>query len=287
MFESIKLGRWLGIDLFVHPTFWLLPLFVLVSEAGASTGALAFELLFLFAVFGCVALHEFGHAFAAAANGIRTRHITLYPMGGVAALEGMPRKPVQEIAVALAGPAVNILIAAGLFAVLLGGDIALSLATLSTPDTVDAFLGQLLFANLFLAVFNLLPAFPMDGGRVLRAVLATRMSRLRATEIAVTVGTVLAGLLLVGGLWLGRLGLILIAVVVWMLGRSELAALRAEAERRAFERRNRTRSDTPTEEPTATAADLAARRFTGLVWDDAHRVWVRWVNGVPVAVLRV
>ena len=144
MFGSMKLGKLFGIDTYVHGTFWLLPLFVLVNSlgAGVSTIAIAFELLFVFAVFGCVALHEVGHALAAAAYGIRTRDITLYPIGGVASLEGMPEKPLQEVVVALAGPAVNVVIAAGIFLGVVGGAMAMPWA--SAPDAVEEFVGRLL-----------------------------------------------------------------------------------------------------------------------------------------------
>ncbi len=227
MFGSTKLGKLFGIDLYVHGTFWLLPLFVLITGIGSDAGVIAFDLLFVFAVFACVALHEVGHALAAAMYGIRTRDITLYPVGGVAALEGMPEKPRQEIVVALAGPAVNVVIALGLFLGLVASDTALTLPGVSTPDVVGAFVGQLLVANVALCVFNLLPAFPMDGGRVLRALLAMRMTRLRATEVAVKVGTVMAVLFLVAGVVWVKFGLILIAVVVWLLGQAEVMRMRS------------------------------------------------------------
>ena len=171
MFASLKLGKLFGIDTYVHGTFWLLPLFVLFSNLGAGLDKLAFEMLFVFAAFFCIALHEVGHALAARAYGIRTRHITLYPIGGIAALERMPEKPLHEVVVALAGPAVNVVIAVGLFGGLVVGGLVMPWAT-GPMEVVPEFLGQLVFANLFLCAFNLLPAFPMDGGRVLRALLA-------------------------------------------------------------------------------------------------------------------
>lgn len=281
MFSSLKLGKIFGIDLYVHGTFWLLPLFVLFSGLGNGLDQIAFDVLFVFAVFGCIALHEFGHALAAAGYGIRTRDITLYPVGGVASLERMPERPGREISVALAGPAVNVVIAVGLFFVLVVSQTALVVPGLPTSDAAAAFLSQLLFANVGLVLFNLLPAFPMDGGRVLRALLATRMGRLRATEAAVAVSTVLAGVFLVAGVVFAKFGLIAVAVVVWMLGQAELAHVRA-----ADRRRVRGCFTLEPEEPQPDAdADLAARGFTGLAWNAAHRVWVQWVDGVPVRVL--
>ena len=291
MFGSLKLGKLFGIDLFLHGTFWLLPLFVIVTGFGSPLGSIAFDLLFVFAVFGCVALHEVGHALAAAYYGIRTRHITLYPIGGVASLERMPEKPWQEIVVALAGPAVNVVIAAGLLAGLLAGSVVPGLTDTAGGDVLGEFVFRVLAANVVLVVFNLLPCFPMDGGRVLRALLATRMSRLRATEVAVNVGTVVAAGFLLAGLYVPMVSLMVVAVVVWLLGQAELNALRMREAHRAYERRMRGfffggRPVAVEEAEPAPAADsaaaLAARGFSGLAWDAGRRVWVQWVNGVPV-----
>jgi len=283
MFGSLKLGKFFGIDTYIHGTFWLLPLFVLFSNFGADLDQLAFELLFVFAVFFCVALHEVGHALAARSYGIRTRDITLYPIGGVASLERMPEKPWREVAVALAGPAVNVVIALGLLLGLTaaGSDLSWSLREYDA----EAFFGQLVIANVFLCAFNLLPAFPMDGGRVLRALCASRMDRVRATEIAVKVGVVVAGLLLIAGIVLQTYSLIFIAVVVWLLGQAELAGVRfmdAARRRGLFDSPAPEREPAPTPLPLDPAADLAARRFSGLAWDAKRHVWVQWANGVPV-----
>jgi Zn-dependent protease len=236
-----------------------------------------------------VALHEVGHALAAAAYGIRTRDITLYPIGGVASLERMPEKPLQEVAVALAGPAVNVVIAIGLLAGLVVADIGFALSAGSHPDVVGAFVSQLVIANVVLCLFNLLPSFPMDGGRVLRALLSIRMTRVRATEVAVKVGAVFAALLLIVGVVSQTFSLIFIAVVVWMLGQAELAGVRVAETRKEWERRARewfggapAPAPTPTPLPADPSADLAARRFSGLAWDAKRRVWVQWFNGVPV-----
>jgi Zn-dependent protease len=286
MFGSLKLGKFFGIDTYVHGTFWLLPLFVLFTNLSAGFDAVAFHLALVFAVFFCVALHEVGHALAAAAYGIGTRDITLYPVGGIARLERMPERPLHEIVVALAGPAVNVVIAVGLgLGLFVSG---MSLDSVEQYGLEDFFL-SVFGANVFLCLFNLLPAFPMDGGRVLRALLATRMTRLRATEIAVTVGTVVAAIMLVAGIAWMQFSLIFVAAMVWMLGQAELAGLRMAAAARSFEERARElfgSADEPEptgrELPADTAADLAARRFSGLAWDTARGVWVQWLNGVPV-----
>lgn len=291
MFSSLKLGKLFGIDTYIHGTFWLLPLFILASSLGAGVEVIAFKLLLVFAVFGCVALHEVGHALAAAAYGIRTRDITLYPIGGVASLEGMPEKPFREVAVALAGPAVNVVIAAGLFLGLVVADLSLLVPEGAAPDFVAAFVEQLFIANVALCLFNLLPCFPMDGGRVLRALLSTRMTRLRATEVAVQVGTLVAAVLLVAGIVRVDFMLIAVAAVVWLLGQAELGGIRLMEARKEWGRRARewfgTGEPAPAEHspgalPATAAADLAARRFSGLAWDADRRVWVQWLNGVPV-----
>jgi Zn-dependent protease/predicted transcriptional regulator len=160
-----------------------------------------------------VVLHEFGHALTARRYGIRTQSITLLPIGGVAAMEHMPEDPKQEIAVALAGPAVNIVIASALWLWLTASNMLVTADEITL--TGGSFLERLMLINIVLAVFNLVPAFPMDGGRVLRAALAMRMSHNRATQTAAKVGQGLA-------LWLGLMGLlynpflIFIALFVWI-----------------------------------------------------------------------
>jgi Zn-dependent protease len=182
---SWKLGRFAGIDVFVHSTFLLL-LFYIASKPGDLT----VRLIELVAVFGCVLLHEFGHALMARRFGIETVDITLYPIGGVARLCRLPRAPGAELLIALAGPAVNFAIVG---AVMVLGFLGLGEILLDAGfDFVLPFLGQLVFINLFLGLFNLIPAFPMDGGRVLRALLSGWLGRARATSIAAGVGRVLA-----------------------------------------------------------------------------------------------
>jgi Zn-dependent protease len=271
MFSSLKIGRWFGIDVFVHPTFWLLPLLVVMSGAGN----VPFELAALFGAFGCVALHEYGHALAARLFGIQTRDITLYPLGGVARLEGMPERPWPEIVVALAGPAVNVVIAAGLFGLLLiDGVIPGGGSAVSVPDALFA---RLMWVNLILAGFNLLPVFPMDGGRVFRALLSVVTDRVTATEVAVMVGTVLAGLMALAGLWFGQFMLVILAVFVVMMGRGELAGIRYQEEARRWEWQARRRM--PVWEPVEWPAD-------GWVYDPRTGLWTEWRGGVAVRRVR-
>ena len=225
---SLHLGRWLGIDVHLHFTFLLLLAFIGLSHGlvGRSLDAALSGVLFFSGLFGCVLLHEYGHALAARRYGIGTRDITLLPIGGVARLERMPEKPSQEFVVALAGPAVNVVIAAGLFVGLKLGGWWQPLTSLSA--TGGNIFERLLVANIFLVLFNLLPAFPMDGGRVLRSVLAMKMNHARATRIAARIGQGMAVLFGFAGLF-GNPMLLLIALFVWIGAAQEAAAAEMKA----------------------------------------------------------
>jgi Zn-dependent protease len=228
---SIKLGRVAGIDLYLHATFLLLLAFIGLSQGGIEA------VLLVSAVFGCVLLHEFGHALTARAFGIGTEDITLYPIGGVARLQRMPRAPIAELLITLAGPAVNVAIAAVIAAglLLVGG---LDFETLGTPGgwTQD-FALNLMFVNLFLALFNLVPAFPMDGGRIFRALLSGWLGRLRATEIAATVGRALAIAFGIYSLASADLIRVALAVFIYSAAGQELARVRMEEAWRNYKTR--------------------------------------------------
>jgi Zn-dependent protease len=210
-----KLGRFAGIDVYVHATFLLLIGWVGYSHWAAKQNwnEVFTGILFILALFACVVLHEYGHALTARKYGINTRDITLYPIGGVARLERMPDKPIEELWVALMGPAVNVVIAAGLAAVLF---LSRGLAPFNDLSlTSGDFLIRLMIVNVSLVLFNLLPAFPMDGGRVLRALIALRLDYVRATKIAANIGQGMAFMFGVLGLFSNPF-LVLIAFFVWM-----------------------------------------------------------------------
>ncbi len=213
-----KIGRIFGIDIYIHATFVLLLGWVAFSHVAGGAGAIYRGLALVVAVFTIVVMHELGHALMAKRFGIRTRDITLLPIGGVSRLERIPEKPIEELLVTAAGPAVNVVLALLLWA-------ALAFAGVSTSPTGLAvvggsFLTKLMWVNVTLAVFNLLPAFPMDGGRVLRAALALKMDYVHATEIAARLGQGMA--LLFGGLGLLFNPILLfIAIFVWMGARQE------------------------------------------------------------------
>jgi len=212
---SLKATRIAGIDVYIHFTFFLLlawVAFIHWKQTG-SIGAALVGVLFILSIFACVVLHELGHALAAKKYAIRTRDIILLPIGGVARLEKMPDKPVQELWVALAGPAVNVGIAAAL-AVYLYVSNSFSPVDQSTMTTAP-FLERILGVNIFLVLFNMIPAFPMDGGRVLRALLAMRLAYTRATRISANLGQGIALLFGIFGLFYNPL-LLFIAFFVWI-----------------------------------------------------------------------
>jgi Zn-dependent protease len=223
---SFRIGRVSGIDVYVHFTFLLLLGFIVLSNLSREGGldvALR-EAAFVMTVFGIVVLHELGHAVAAQRYGIRTRDITLLPIGGVARLERMPDDPRQELVVALAGPAVNVVLAIGLYVGTVGAGRVITDEGLLSGSFVE----RLFWVNVWLAVFNMLPAFPMDGGRVLRALLALRMDYVRATQIAAQIGQAMALLFGFIGLMASPL-LAFVALFVWIGAAQEAGVVQMRA----------------------------------------------------------
>jgi len=275
---SLKLGRFFGINVFVHWSFWLLPLWVvLYHRFDADAAPLGMQLALLASVFACVVLHEYGHALTARRFGIRTQDITLYPIGGVARLDRMSERPWEEFFIAVAGPLVNVAIAVVLGTVTAAG-------SLFVPGFLDHPVGMYLVLltalNGMLVLFNLLPVFPMDGGRVLRSLLSIPMGLLPATRVAVAVSSVAAflgvSLTLAYAVFQQQMFnpmLILIGLFVFWAGQQELWAL----ERRE---RQRTRDD---EEPIV--VDLVddaepawrpvPKPVTVYVWDAVRNEWIK------------
>jgi Zn-dependent protease/predicted transcriptional regulator len=216
---SLRLGRFLGIDVFLHFTFLLFVGYIF--WASRSPGMVAFVL----AAFTCVVLHEYGHALVARRYGIPTRDITLLPIGGVARLERMPSDPKQELWVAIAGPAVNVAIVAILWVVCYLAKIPVTRDLDALSQVRGEFIVLLLWFNVTMIGFNMLPAFPMDGGRVLRALLAMKVDYAKATRWAATAGKGMALLFAYYAIiHNGTPMLIVIAFFVWMGAGDEAAA---------------------------------------------------------------
>jgi Zn-dependent protease len=277
MFPSWRIGRPFGINLFIHWTFWLLPLWIVLSAPAAGAAAesnifpLGLQLALVGALFTCVVLHELGHALSARGFGIETHSIVLTPIGGVARFEQPIRTPWQEFCIALAGPLVNLVIAA-----VLGG--LYFAATSVQPAWRGTRGGDIIFVllllNLVMAVFNLLPAFPMDGGRVLRALLTPPLGRLAATRIAVTVGSIVILLVALGwAVYVGSLWTLAIAAFVLWTGQRELADLETQERQRTAYQDEITPTVMPVRSTVAWPGPSAP--VTVYVWDAQQRRWVR------------
>jgi Zn-dependent protease len=282
MGRSLRIGTAFGIGLYVHWTFLIIPFIAVASGAGGGLTEMAVSGGLMFGLFGCVLLHELGHALMARRFGIGTRDITLFPIGGVARLERMSDHPGEEILIAVAGPLVNVVIAAGLWLGLsLSGLDPLYMAQyLSHASAIDRLLILILSANIVLVLFNMIPAFPMDGGRVFRALLSIGFGRLRGTEIAVSVSKVLAALFVVVGL-ASLVGvqvtpfsspfLAVIGVFIVAAGNQELAMLR-------YQERRQHCTAIPIEQ-SFHPAPPAQPNFSGFVWDPRAGAWIEWRDG--------
>jgi Zn-dependent protease/CBS domain-containing protein len=258
---SWQIARIRGVEVRIHATFVLLLAWIGLSawaEGGslAALGGVGFALL----VFTIVVLHELGHAMAAQHYGIRTRDITLLPIGGIARLDRIPEEPRAELVIATAGPAVNLALAAVLAAAAFG----LGQPLVPAEPTVSEMplLARLVWINLSLGAFNLIPAFPMDGGRMLRAFLAMRMDHARATRIASRLGGILAIALGFFGLFTSAV-LVLIAVFVWLGAAAENSAEQLRTAARGVRIADAMARNFETLAPTDTLATAAAHVIAG------------------------
>jgi stage IV sporulation protein FB len=223
---SLSIGKVAGTVVRIHVTFLMFLAWIFAASYAKGGGAEAWtSLAFMVLLFACVLLHEFGHIFTARAFGVATPYVTLLPIGGVAQLERIPEQPGQEFLIAIAGPLVNVAIAI-LLIVFGGAEITQSAAAIDNGQI--SMVDRLAAVNVFLALFNLIPAFPMDGGRVLRAALATRLGYVRATGVAAAIGQFVAFALGFFGLLYNPI-LIFIAIFVYLAASSEahMVALRA------------------------------------------------------------
>lgn len=231
---ALKLGVIAQIPIYVHWSFSLILLSILYVGYSSNQDASGYFFLCIFfiAMFTLVVMHEFGHSLTARRFGVSTRDIILSPIGGVARLEEIPKNPWHEFLVAVAGPAVNVVLALIILPILLfvreNGFHLLGTEVdfLSKPENI---LPMLFYMNTVLAVFNMIPAFPMDGGRVLRALLSIKMGRLKATRIASIVGQLFAVAFLIYGIYASHFVLPFIAVFIFLMARSEYKNVRTES----------------------------------------------------------
>jgi Zn-dependent protease/CBS domain-containing protein len=230
---TLSLGSYAGIPVKLHWSFVLLMLFVvyLGKTTHASWPEILILELFVFILFFCVILHEFGHALMAKRFGIKTRDIILSPVGGIARLENLPKQPHKEIWIAFSGPAVNILIAliSLVILIVMGADLHWSMRMdLTQMDRPETFIKNIFLINILLFFFNLIPAFPMDGGRILRAGIALKVNRVKATQIATSIGLFLSIIFIVYGLYVQHYLLVVIGGFVSLLGGSENRSVKYE-----------------------------------------------------------
>jgi len=260
-----RLGSLAGISIYVHATFVLLIAWLAISHlmAGHDLAMAGQGLLLIASVFAVIVLHELGHALVARRFGIATRDITLYPIGGVARLERMPERPGQELLVAIAGPLVNGVLALAIYAGLRVADVGAG----SDPLTLGSSLAvQLLWINISIGLFNLIPAFPMDGGRILRAALAFRMDRPRATATAARIGRGIAVVMGIAGLlWSPMLAVI--ALFVWMGAGHEAAMEQMKTTLRGVAVADAMVTEFQGLAPGTTVAAAASRLATGFQHD--------------------
>lgn len=256
---SIKLGRVFGIDIKMHLTFLLILIWGAFAYGG-SAGPL-YGLIVISSLFLLVLLHELGHSLAAMGYGIPVKDITLLPIGGVARLERMPENPLHELVVALAGPAVNVLLALLLLPVLTALTVVLATPlsfSFSSPAGLVGLLRFLLVANISLALFNMIPAFPLDGGRVFRAILGFFTDYQRATQIAATTGRILAVGLGLVAIFNQQFWLALIAFFIYVVGGQEAKAVAARGMLRQVQAGQAIAQNTIALSPGATVGQAAS-----------------------------
>ncbi len=224
--SSLYLGKAFNIDIKVHWSFFLLVFWFFFSALyqGHVLAEAIYRVLFIFAIFGCVTLHELGHALVAQKFKCQTEQIVLMPIGGMAQMKQLPQKPMEEFLVAIAGPLVNVAIAVIIYFILGSSEfLRLSREAQNIDRLIDgSFLVNLLVINVILAVFNIIPAFPMDGGRMLRALLAIKLNRTKATKIASNIGQFIAVIFVILGFNSSNIILIMVGVFIFLAARAEL-----------------------------------------------------------------
>jgi Zn-dependent protease len=278
-------GRAFGIAVRIHWSFWILPLVFLTMALPYGLRAVTFNVAGILIVYFCVLLHEFGHALTARAFGYGTHDIIMTPLGGIARLKGMPENPGVEILIAIAGPAVNVVICLLLFVpvVLVLPLISQLMQTRVIATSWPDLLFMIMAGNAGLVLFNMLPIFPADGGRVLRSVLAVFFDRVQATKAAVAIGLVGSFVLAIIGVFKGVVQLPFIAVLFAFVAQMELWMVKRQAEMRG---RIWIESHL-LDEQRATLLDPPEPGFSGFHWEPRIKMWVEWRDGRAVRICRV
>ena len=231
---AVKILTAFNIPVFIHWSFGLILAYVLfvANDEGLSSGETVWAVITILGLFFCVTLHEFGHALAARRYGVGTKDIALYPIGGIARLERLPKKPMQEFVVAIAGPLVNFAICLILlpYMIFMPDSLDIMQAGRSFAGSASDFLPAMFILNLGLGIFNLIPAFPMDGGRIFRALMSLKLDRVKATLVAARLGQIIAALAVFYGLQ-GKLGATsaFIGFFIFMMAQQEYRFVKTEA----------------------------------------------------------
>jgi Zn-dependent protease len=288
LFRSLKIGRVAGFDVSLHWTMWFLPVFILVRGLFLYPADEALlQTVLVFGVYVCLVFHEFGKVMMARCLELPIRDIVLYPIGGTARLTIVSERPWKEIWVAAAGPMMDLLVCAALSGGFWSLGLTLSPHLDTTQPYAETFFNRLFWLNVLLAIVHVVPAFPMDGGRIFRGALALSAQRFRATEVAAMLSSFIAILFLVAGMiWIGTVWwLIPMGIIIHLSGQQELMSVRyfSWIQDPAFGSLHRSPEMVPVDQLFDEDSYPREANFSGLVWNPRNRLWIVWRNGHPVS----
>ncbi|MCE9534090.1 MAG: site-2 protease family protein [Planctomycetes bacterium] len=287
-FRSLPIGRFTGADIVLHWSMWLLPVLVLIRGLYLySTDEALLQFSLAFGVFSCVFIHELGQLLAANRLGLGIRSLTIYPIGGSAQLSEVSERPWKELRVSCIGPATHLIIAAAISFGLVFSDRSLSPHLDSPIPFLETFFNRLFWLNVMLATLHVIPAFPLDGGRIFRAALALSAGRLRSTEVAALLTSFIALLFLICGMiWMSHVWwLIAMGIVIHISGQQELMKARyfASLQRQLPDVSPRTPIMIPIEQLLDEESRPNESDFTGMIWNPRNHLWIVWRDGQPVS----
>jgi Zn-dependent protease len=288
LFSSLKIGRVAGFDVSLHWTMWFLPLLILARGLFLFPADEAIlEAALVFGVYGCLLLHEFGHAVMARYVELPIRDVMLFPIGGASRLTIVSERPWKEIWVAAAGPMVDVLVCAVFATAFWSLGLTLSPHLDTCQPYAQAFFNRLFWLNVLLAILHVVPAFPMDGGRIFRGALALSAQRLRATEVAALLSSFIAILFLLAGMiWISTVWwLIPMGIIIHISGQQELMSVRyfTLIQHPELSSVHRSPEMVPVEQLFDEDSYPREANFSGLVWNPRNRLWIVWRNGHPVS----